>query len=685
MTEDYALNEAAYLELLCKNDPTVPLVDHFSLLLEESEAVWEPTGIDASQYLDQAEDILRQFAVCQNQDGGIIDPYAGAEKEFVTASYVKTGAILLQAGRCDDLRESILLAMDLACRQLGTNTVPDAHGDFVTHMLMLAYRILSPDTQGNRVEAWKNHLSGFDPELVYSQVERRMPLKNIRNWATYSMHGEMMRYKEGVSADKRFIDKYLPPQMTRFTPEGLYRDPNVAATYDLAARDQLSGLLKEGYTSEFTPLLELLLHRGMRTMLFMQSSTGESSCGGRSNQFIWNELTFAHLCEREATRLWANNETKWAGVFKRAARRAFSATLRWRADSLMPRLNKSRFHPEKRHGMEFYAYYANYSLYAAQIAASCYLSANDLIPEVPTPSDIGGYVMNLPAFNRTYATTGSTGGNYHVMLDHYAQRGHDATGFVRLHRAHMPGELALSVGIPGKERNESLVYVRPHLAMPSPEWPVSIGVTWRDGFGVWHSLAQSGRSKQEVFSELGPDGNPLKPEISPWDFRVEAKDTQSGTVEFQVIYTAKDPAALDIEPADDFERSVVKDRNHTMGVGGCQEIRETYHMHAGGVEVEWELIPASDGILTAIAAVIPFLESNGVDGSEISGDAGELRLNYMGYTYIIKPEAAVKENEAKPVLELFPSLMPNRNGLYGLAQWTYKDRLRIRFSLQLVK
>jgi hypothetical protein len=229
-----------------------------------------------------------------------------------------------------------------------------------------------------------------------------MPLKNIRNWATYSMHGEMMRYKEGFSTDKRFIDHYLPPQITRFTPEGLYRDPNASATYDSAARDQLSSLLEEGYTSELTPLLEQLLHRGMRTMLFMQSSTGESSCGGRSNQFIWCDLTFAHLCEREADRLWSINEKKWAGVFKRAARRAFSATLRWREDSILPRLNKSRFAPEERHGLEMYAYYSAYSLYASQLAVSCYLSANEQIPEELTPSDIGGSVMHLPAFKRDY-------------------------------------------------------------------------------------------------------------------------------------------------------------------------------------------------------------------------------------------------------------------------------------------
>jgi hypothetical protein len=219
--------------------------------------------------------------------------------------------------------------------------------------------------------------------------------------------------------------------------------------------------------------------------------------------------------------------------------------------------------------------------------------------------------------------------------------------------------------------------------MPSPEWPVSIGVSWRDGFGVWHSLAQTGRSKQEVYNELGPDGNPLNPETSPWDYRVETKETQSGTVAFQIIYTAKGPS-LEAEPADDFVRSVMKDYNHTKGIGGCQEIRETYRMHAEGLEVEWELTPASDGILTSIAAVFPLLASNGEDGTEVSGDAGELRLNYLGCTYIIKPTLVVEDRGAEPVLELFPSLMPNRNGLYRLAQWTYKDRLHIRFSLQLV-
>ncbi|MDF2653448.1 MAG: hypothetical protein K0Q73_9253, partial [Paenibacillus sp.] len=158
MIENLALNEAAYLELLVKNDPTLPLVDNFNHLLEQSDTTWKPTGIDANRYLDQAEEILRRFAVFQNQEGGIIDPYAAEEKEFVTACYVKTGAVLLQAGRCEDLRDSILLAMDLACLQLGTNTVPDMHADFVTHMLVLAYRIFSPDVQRDRAETWRRHL-----------------------------------------------------------------------------------------------------------------------------------------------------------------------------------------------------------------------------------------------------------------------------------------------------------------------------------------------------------------------------------------------------------------------------------------------------------------------------------------------------------------------------------------------
>ncbi|MBO9605770.1 MAG: hypothetical protein J7639_07455 [Paenibacillaceae bacterium] len=113
------------------------------------------------------------------------------------------------------------------------------------------------------------------------------------------MHGEMMKVAEGLTDSTAFIDKYLPPQLTRFTAEGLYRDPNLPVAYDLAGRKQLSGLLDAGYDGPHAEFLHKMLHRGALTMLFMQSTTGTTSCGGRSNQWIWNELTFALLCEKK--------------------------------------------------------------------------------------------------------------------------------------------------------------------------------------------------------------------------------------------------------------------------------------------------------------------------------------------------------------------------------------------------
>ena len=269
MTMDNNQDETIYLDYLRNNDPTKSILAHFSTLLGNEDVSWKPTAIDKYSYLDFAEARLRQFALCQREDGAILDPYAGEEKEFVTACFAKTGAILLDAGRCADLRNSILKAMDLACWQLANNKVPDAHGDFVTQMLVLAYRLLSKTVEENSKAKWSHDLSGFDPATIYQQVEPKMPLKSIRNWATYAMHGEMMRFNEGFVDSQAFINHYLPPQMTRFTPEGLYRDPNLPVAYDLAARDQLAGVLEEGYAGESASFLEVLLHRRLRTMVFL--------------------------------------------------------------------------------------------------------------------------------------------------------------------------------------------------------------------------------------------------------------------------------------------------------------------------------------------------------------------------------------------------------------------------------
>lgn len=671
----FTVAELDYLQRLYGQNPIQKQIDTF---FEKSQITdISKTGLSRDKYLDFSEARVRQFVPFLSEYGGILEPKDGKEHEFATAAFVKAGAILLANGRCMDLQEQIMLAMDWASQCLGENKVPDDHADFTSHMLVRAYQLLVEMAGRERSDMWQNHLSQIEPELTYSQTVRNFPdIRTIRNWATYAMHGEMMRHGEGLTNSMAFIDRYLQPQMTRFTPEGLYRDPNLPAVYDMAARQQLSGLLDTGYNGEWKPLLESLLRKGAQTMLFMQSSTGGTSCGGRSNQIIWNELTFANLCEREAARYAQEGDLAWAGTFKRAARKALGSIQRWVEDPAEFRLLKNRFSSELRNGWEFYAYYSTYSLYAAQIAASCYECADESIPERPTPADLGGYVVPIESFNRIYATTGPQQGAYHLVMDTAAQMGHDATGWVRLHKADVKEETALSMGIAGLSGNLHTNYLVPKQNIPRPHSPAAMGLTWRDGHGTWHRLANFGRRNHETFASLNEDGVPTKAEKLHWQASVGTKDEVGDALSFQIHYASTGLQQLndmDLRDPDPDMHPVllraVADMLPRPGIEGVAAITESYAVSQNGVTTSWSVEAAETAELTAIGVTVPILVSNGTDESVIRIDGNKLFVHYSKAIYAIQPHSESDDIE----LELLPALMPNRNGNYRLAQWNRKD------------
>ncbi|MCY9667173.1 hypothetical protein M5X11_19920 [Paenibacillus alginolyticus] len=683
----FTANELDYLESLSGVNPIQQDIDAFKQKGKLDDL--EETGLNRDKYLDFSEARVRQFAPCLSEYGGILDPDDGKEHEYATAVFVKAGAILLANDRCKDLKNQILLAMDWASTCLGENKVPDDHADFTTHMLVRAYQLLAPIVDKERSDSWKASLSNVEPEVTYCQTVRSFPdIRTIRNWATYAMHGEMMRLNEGFTDSMAFIDKYLKPQMPRFTREGLYRDPNIPVAYDLAARQQLSGLIDAGYNGEWKTFLEKQLRKGAQTMLFMQSTTGGTSCGGRSNQIIWNELTFANLCEREASLYAKEGDQEWAGIFKRAARKALQSILRWIEDPTQFRLLKNRFDSGLRNGWEFYAYYSTYSLYAAQIAASCFESADDSISEKATPADLGGYVVPIKSFNRIYATSRPQQGGYHLMMDTAAQMGHDATGWVRLHKADYLEETALSMGIGGLNGNIYLNYFVAKQIIPRPHTPAAIGLTWRDAHGTWHRLANYGRRKHETFHSLNEDGAPTHPEKLHWHALLESGEENGDALSFKLRYESTGLQLInDMDlrsPDEDQHPAILRAIGDLMprpGIEGVAAITESYRIAHDGVTTAWSVEAAEDTELSAIGVTVPVLVTNGTDETVIRVDGNKLFVLYSNAIYAIQPEGETGDVE----LELLPGLMPNRNGNYRLAQWIRKDaqkEIKLHFSLE---
>lgn len=677
----------SYLNKLGMADPIAGLKNDF--ISRQSHVSVQTTTIKKEHYLDFAEGRLRAFLPYVTEEGAVLDPKDGKEHEYATASFVKAGAVLLHSGRCPELQDTILKAMDWGSYCLGENQIPDDHADFTSHMLVLAYELLSGFADSSRVERWRCNLQRFEPELTYSQTERNFPdIRQIRNWATYAMHGEMMRYRTGLTDTTSFIDKYLPYQLTRFTLEGLYRDPNLPAAYDLAARDQLSGVLEAGYQGASAELLKILLHRGAQTMLFTQSVTGATSCGGRSNQLLWNELSFTHICEREAAYYFRHGDLLWARTFKRAAHLAYQSILRWVDDAEEFRLFKNRFPVAERVGYEFYAYHSTYSLYAAQIAVSCYMDADDSIEEVAAPCDVGGFVLHLPSFHRIYATTGPKQGGYHISLDTAAQMGQDATGFVRLHRSGIPEETALSTGIAGLDGEIPWIFYRPKQTIPAPLFPAAIGPTWRDEHGSWDRLANYGRRQHEVFHALDVEGQPLNAERLHWINELSLLESQEEDLSFSVSYIARpQPKAYPLDPntpganVNEVYQRAISDVLPRPGNGSAECIEEIYQIGMEGTTVTWKLHSAEAAEITAVGVTVPLLVTNGTEQSTVISEGSKVTVNYGHAKYTVWAD----ESENGVELELLPGRMPNRNGHYQLAQWTRKDKqeITLHFSLTM--
>ena len=457
--------------------PEFPLeraFDQYLAGLEGTEIA--QTGYSTELYLDIAERIVRMASAWQDDAGRIIDPNTGAVHKQTTPRYASSLAPLIRAGRCEDLLEACARCLDVACRDLA-----EGNGeafDFWTRDLAFAVHCLEGKVGSERVAAWRKNLSGFDPQERYSYVTSKRSPEELHNWAVYNLTGEWIKTALGMGDSTAFVEEQLATQRQRFTPLGMYRDPNCPTTYDLAVRQNLVLLMHYGYNGAHRDFVREMIRRGALTQLFFQSTTGEVPFGGRSNQFHHLEGMFCCCAEFEARRYGGQGSVYLAGVFKRAAHRAAGATLRWLLDADSPRHIKNMFGQETLHGCDSYGQVSVYSLLASYQFALAATFGEDTVAECAAPCDVGGYVMPvLDDFHRVFASCGP----YHVQVDTCGQRGFDPTGLGRVHHRDCPSELGLSMGIvsdPSYRTAET----------PHPEY-VAIGPCWKDA-GAYRPLAE---------------------------------------------------------------------------------------------------------------------------------------------------------------------------------------------------
>ena len=421
-------------------DPMKDLVAEFRKRAGRAK-LEHPTGLGRADYLEVIRGVVEFFRRFQNEHGAIIDPYTEGERQYSTPAYALCGAALLQQRELRDswLRESTLKAFDGALSSLVEGRAADNHGDFFTVKLMLAMPLLKPFASPEQWTRWEKLMRNLDPERSYRDILRykRVPAR-IHNWNLVAVSGEYLRTLAGY-ADGSFVRQYMPIQVTRFTPHGMYVDPHNPMAYDVFSRYHVAIMLAHGYDGVGADTLRRVQLRGGWTALFLQSPVGEVPCGGRSAHHQWNEAAQTATFEILASALWKQGDGLAARAFKRGARLGLASLKRWIRPTGEFWIVKNRAEPWKRWGFEGYSYHSQYNLLAASMLAVAYLASDESIPEGPAPADVGGYVLTLddgerkdfeaPGFHKTVARAGGL----YVLVEHAGNHAYNPTGLLRIH------------------------------------------------------------------------------------------------------------------------------------------------------------------------------------------------------------------------------------------------------------
>jgi len=312
-----------------------------------------------------------------------------------------------------------------------------------------------------KTEAWRAAYRPMTANEVYT-VKPRLGDKVARNWVIFGTASEQARLEAGLGGDPAWIEKYVRDQLRFFDEKGMYRDPGNPTFYDLVPRLQYAVALDCGYDGPSMAALEAQLDKSAEATLAMQSVTGEVPFGGRSLQFLHNEILYAALCEWYAKRAVAKGDRALAVRFRSAADRAVRSVRTWTRQKPLRHV-KNRFPTETGYGCEDYAYFNKYMVTMGSWAYLAYRFADESVSCDAKPAS--GVFVTSPSFHRVMLNAG----NYTLQFDLDGQEGYDASGLGRLQRRDAPPTIALSTPFP----------VKAHYRMNvTNDQPMAIGPRW---------------------------------------------------------------------------------------------------------------------------------------------------------------------------------------------------------------
>ena len=362
--------------------------------------------------------------------------------------YTSNVGILLANGRVPEKRETFRRLMSLSCHSAAAGTMrrPGSGGnEFSVRELVTA--LLAVERAGvfpaSDTESWRADLSRIDAARCYSCLPP-IGFGVAKNWAVFGCASEQARVAAGLGGDPEHVEKYVADQIRWFDANGMYRDPNQPAVYDFVTRLQFMLVLHLGYDGPSRERLEELLDRAAEPTLAMLSAAGEIPYGGRSNQFLHNNVFFAAVCEWYASRANGRGDASAAARFRAAARAAVDALVPWLA--VCPVRHVKNLYPrESGIGCEGYAYFDKYMTTMGSWAAIAMQFAENGEGPASAADDMGGApVASSFATSPDFHFLFLRAGDYSAQFDWNADPHYDCDGLGRIHRRGAPAAICLS-------------------------------------------------------------------------------------------------------------------------------------------------------------------------------------------------------------------------------------------------
>jgi len=557
-----------------------------------------PTGITKKDYLDIIELVVDAYGVAE------LEKWLEMPDEIYYFTAFRTSQMLayvVSTGRRPELLSLWEKVTEKAMRGL-EKSVRSGYTDMTIEALCTSFLLMREYVKPE----WMEQLRNTRPETHYQDLNREDFSSNMVN----GMVGMIMREKVTGEKSQAYFERIMPFVLEYIDENGMFEDYEPAMLYDINGRLRFTQLMWNGYDGKWAKEIDDFLCRSGEFSLKMQSATFQIPYGGRSNQFLHNEVLQAGVFEYEACRWKKLGDMKKAGEFKRAAHLSVMSVMKYLNLPGGTKHIRNKFPQNCLFGIDFYGTFPRYMQALATFVSYAYEMADDSIEEVECPAERGGYAFRTSmVFDKVFAAVEGQSVEYALMSQHK----HEVSGLGRYHARGIPSELGLSMPFTAKP-----VYLLSQNCVPY------------DLLGP--------RAVEEELREYVTDVAPS------CDMAISSGYIDSDGNRHLFCEKEQPWVAEILEETPDKVSFAIK----------WQLATETITLDSDGLHIKTELSPALDG--RAFWAV-PLLKTNGASEAEYEVSDKKIVVNFEGCKNTVISDIK---------MDITDELTANRNGIYRI-------------------